>query len=144
MAKRPAADVGLADRFHRNGRLHAGEDPDFFQRRLHGQGVHHGGQHAHVVGAGALHPGLGQGCAAEDVAAADHHAHLHAGADDLGDLLGDRGQGLGVDAEAVAADARLSRQLQEDAFVARMGFGHGRVPAPSGLMDATYTEGAAR
>ena len=124
MTQRPATDVGLANRFHRDGGLDPGIDADLFQGRLHGQRVHDGGQHPHVVGARALHARLRQGGAAEDIAAADHDADLDTGPGDFGDLLGHRLQSLGIDAEAVAADARLARELQQDAFVARCGVRH--------------------
>ena len=58
---------------------------------LHGQRVHHGRQHAHVVGLGALHAGFDAPLAAPDVAAADDEADLHAQRDRglhfLGDLV---------------------------------------------------------
>ena len=52
--------------------------PDFSSADCMAERVHHGGQHAHVVGLGAFHAGRGAGDAAEDVAAADHDADLHA------------------------------------------------------------------
>ena len=73
--------------------------PALLQRRLHGQRVHHGRQHAHVVGLGAFHAGGGTGDAAEDVAAADHDADLHAHADHVADIGGDGADGVVVDAE---------------------------------------------
>jgi preprotein translocase subunit YajC len=53
---------------------------ELFQRVLHRQRVHHRGQHAHVVAGDPVHAAGGQAGAAEDVAAADHQADLHAGA----------------------------------------------------------------
>ena len=98
-----AADIGLADRGHRDRRLHPGGHAALLQRRLHGERVHHGGQHAHVVGLGAFHAGGGAGDAAEDVAAADHDADLHAHADHVADIGGDGADGVVV--EAVLAPA---------------------------------------
>ena len=52
--------------------------PRCLQRGLHRERIHDGGQHADIVGLGALHAGGGARYAAEDVAAADHDADLHA------------------------------------------------------------------
>ncbi len=84
-----AADVGLAHGHHRDRRQHARVAAEAFDRVLHGQRVHHRRQHAHVVGAGALHA-LGRALhAAEDVAAADDQAHFGARTGRLEHLRGD-------------------------------------------------------
>ena len=75
---RAPSDVRLGQLLHLDGALHAGEDPELLQRVLKRQRVDHRGQHAHVVGAGAVHAFGRGGDPAEDVAAADHHAHFHA------------------------------------------------------------------
>ena len=62
-----------------------------------------GAEHAHVVGARAVHAALGQFGAAEEVTAADDDGHFHFG-DRRGDLLGDVAYGVGVDAELAAAE----------------------------------------
>ncbi len=56
----------------RRGQVHA------LQRRLHGQRVHHGRQHAHVIGGGAVDALGGARQTAKDIAAADDHADLRA------------------------------------------------------------------
>ena len=56
---------------------------------LHGQRVHDRRQHAHVVGRCPLHPLRAALQAAEDIAAADHHADLNTEIVDLLDLAGD-------------------------------------------------------
>ena len=48
-------DVGLGDLSHGDGGLDAGGHPGLLNEVLKGQGVHDGSQHAHVVGAGAVH-----------------------------------------------------------------------------------------
>ena len=70
-------------------RLHPGLDALLLQEVLQREAVHHGAEHAHVVGAGPVHAALLQLGAAEEVAAADHHGDLHAAADHGGDLPGD-------------------------------------------------------
>ena len=48
-------DVGLGDLSHGDGGLDTGGHPRLLNEVLQGQGVHDGSQHAHVVGAGAVH-----------------------------------------------------------------------------------------
>ena len=60
--------------------------PCLLQEVLQGQAVHDGAEHAHVVGARAVHAALVQLGAAEVVAAADHDGHLGPAAHDVGDL----------------------------------------------------------
>ena len=49
MAHGAAADIGLTDLRHLDGRHDAGLDALFFERVLQGQGVDDGGEHAHMV-----------------------------------------------------------------------------------------------
>jgi hypothetical protein len=49
--------------------------PMTFQPVLDGERIHHGGEHAHVVGGTAVHAAGRPGDAAEDVARADHQAN---------------------------------------------------------------------
>ena len=127
-----AADIGFADGGHRDGGLHPGGNAAFLQRRLHGQRVHHRGQHAHVVRLGAFHAAGGAGDATKDVAAADHDADLHAHADDIADIGGDGADGVVVEAEFASAHQGLARQLQQDALVDRAVWHASRVPDDCG------------
>jgi hypothetical protein len=119
---------GSAILAHLDGGLHARRDAALLQGVLQGQGVHHRGEHAHVVGGGAVHPRGGAAQAAEDVAAADHEGELHAeGAPGVRELVGQQADGLGVEAEAALLGAeRLARHLQQDASVAEPRGGRGR------------------
>ena len=77
VALRAAADVGLANRTHRDGRLHPRLHTELLERVLHRERVHHGRQHAHVVAGRAVEP---PGCArnaAENIATTDHHSHFN-------------------------------------------------------------------
>ena len=96
--------VGLSDLSHGDGRLHPGDDSLFLQEVLKRKAVHHGAEHAHVVRAGAFHAALLKLRAPEEVAAADHHGHLHTAADDFGDLAGDLCHHIGVQAHRAAAE----------------------------------------
>src|SRR5699024_12807382 len=70
-------DVGLGDLRHRNRRLDPRVASQLLEEVLQRQAVHHGAEHAHVIGTGAVHAELGQFGAAEEVAAADDYAHYH-------------------------------------------------------------------
>ena len=95
-----------------NGALHARRRAEFFQRVLEREGIDDGGQHAHVIAGGALHAALAAAQAAKDVAAADHHDHLHAEFAHLADLLGHVLDRFGVDAVAGVAAEGLAAELE--------------------------------
>ena len=101
-------------------------DALLLERILKRQRVDHRGQHAHVVGGGAIHAARARGDAAEDVAAADDDGRLHAHRLDLADLAGDlRGNGR-IDAVALLAHEGFAGEFQEDAFVEARSGGHER------------------
>ena len=112
-----AADERLGDGAHLDGRRDARQHAAVLERVLQRERVDDRGEHAHVVGGGAVHA-LGAGReAAEQVAAADDDAGLDAELLDFGDVLGDlRGDG-GVDAELLLAHEGFAGQLQQDAAV---------------------------
>ena len=90
VADGPAPDVGLGDLGHLDRRLHPGGLAEALEGVLQGEGVDDRGQHAHVVGLGAVHAGAGAGHAPPDVAAADDDGDLDVEvAADLDDLAGD-------------------------------------------------------
>ncbi len=80
----------------------------------------HGGEHAHVVGGGAVHALGSAGEPAEDVASAHHHRDLIAAGDRFGDVAGQPVDDGDVDAIAVAAHQGLPGQLQEHPLVAEL------------------------
>ena len=114
VADRAAADVGLGDLGDRDRRLHARVDALLLERVLQRQRVEDGGEHAHVVGGGAVHARRGAGEAAEDVAGADDDRDLDAAIVDLADLARDRLHALEVGAVGEVAHQRLPRQLEQD------------------------------
>jgi tRNA dimethylallyltransferase len=121
-----AADIGLADLIHRNGRDDAGKDAQLFQRRLHRQRIHYGGQHSHIVGGRALHP-LRTSCkAAKDIAATDDHTNLNPQIAHRFHLGGDALHGGRMQAVTLIAHQRLARDFQHDAGVDGWGVGHGK------------------
>ena len=123
----PPPDVGLGHRPHLDGREHAGGHPRLLDGILQGQRVDHGGQHAHVVAGGPVHPARAGRDAAEDVAAPDDHRELDAQPHHLGELLGDAADDVGIDAVPLTTRQRLARDLEQDAPVrgSRAGDGHG-------------------
>ena len=88
-------DVRLGDLRHRDRRLHAHLRAGLLEEVLQGERVHDRAEHAHVVGAAAVHAALAEFGAAEEVAAADHDRDLDAVGvvrvlrGGLGDLLRD-------------------------------------------------------
>ena len=113
----PAADIGLRHLVHGNGAHYPGGHPGFLQGVLEGQGVDHGGQHAHVVGHGPVDP-LGAGFQApEDVAAAHHDADFHLQVNHVLDFPGDGSQGGGVQAEFLLPGQAFAAHLEEDAAI---------------------------
>jgi hypothetical protein len=124
-----AADVGLAHRFHRDGRLHTRGDLHPLQHRLHRQRVHHGREHAHVVSGGALDAFRRASKAPEDVAAADNETHLRAAADGLRYIGAHPVDRLDVDAVVLRAHQGFAGELQKYAGEPRPVMRH-LAPAP--------------
>jgi hypothetical protein len=108
VAQRLGPDVGLDDLLDVERRLHASLDAGLAQGILQGQRVHDRGEHAHVVGRGAVHAGCARRHPTKDVAAADDDSQLDAEPIDLGDLLTHLLDGLAVDAVAVATHQGLA------------------------------------
>src|SRR2546423_6846538 len=84
-----AAYERLGDLRDVDGREHARVHARLLQRVLQDDGVHHGGEHADVVGGGAIHIARALRDAAEDVAAADDYGDLDAQVAHVPDLPGD-------------------------------------------------------
>ena len=84
-------------------------DALLLERVLQRQRVDDRGQHAHVVGGGAVHAAGAGGDAAEDVAAADDDGRLDAERLDLGDVGGDARGDVGVDAVVARRPSGLRR-----------------------------------
>ena len=94
---------------------------------LQRQRVHHRRQHAHIVGGGAVDALGGAGKAAEDIAAADHHADFAAGLVGFRHIAGDAVDHVDIDAELAFAHQRLAGDLEQDPAVFRR-CGHKRFP----------------
>src|SRR5690606_13723595 len=103
----------LSDLSHLDRGLHAGGDSALLEEVLQGEAVHHGAEHAHVVGPTPVHAALGELCAAEEVAASDDDGALDALGDALGDLARHSGDDVGIDADGASAEC-FSGELQED------------------------------
>src|SRR5882724_1767163 len=117
---RAPADIGLAHRRHRDRGLDPRMHAQLFERVLHGERVHDGREHAHIVGRRALHALHRPGDAAEDVAAADHQADLDAHAIDGLNVAGNARHGFLVEAELLRSHQRFAGDLQEDAAIMRL------------------------
>ena len=126
VAQRLGADVGLNHLLDLERRLDPGRHARVAQRILQRQGVHDGGQHAHVVGGGTVHARGAERDPAEDVAPADHDRELGAHRHRLADLPHHARDRAAVDAVGVIPHEGLSGQLEQDALVGLGGFGHRR------------------
>jgi len=123
-----AADVVLAHVVDLDGAHHPALGAQLLQRVLHGQGIDHGGQHAHLVAGHAVHAARRQAGTTEDVAAPDHQAHFRARLARLDDFAGDAGDHGGIDAVILRPHQRLAGQFEQDAAIGE-GSGHGGVSA---------------
>ena len=83
-----AADVGLRHLLHRDGALHPGGHPSPLQAILERDRVHHGGQHADVVGRGPIHAGGTALETAKNVATTNHDGHFGVALHHLGHIGG--------------------------------------------------------
>ncbi len=112
-----AANVGLGDLIHED----RGHDPALhaalFKRVLQGDGVDDGGEHAHVVGADAVHFAGLLGHSAEDVASADDDGDLDAEFVDVGNFRCGFGHFFCVQTESAGARQGFARKLENDPFV---------------------------
>ena len=117
--QRLGAHIGLDHLVDGDGRHHTRRHAFLAHGVGQGQRVHHRGQHAHVVGGGAVHADGTAGHAAKDVAAADDHRHLDTQLRDLLHLPHHAHDGGAVDAVGVVAHQGFARQLQQDALVGR-------------------------
>ena len=79
-------DVRLGDLMHRDRRLHARRHAHALERVLQGERIDDGGQHAHVIGGGAIHAGFFVHLTAPNIAAAHHDRDRNTVAMNLGDL----------------------------------------------------------
>ncbi len=120
MPDRLAGDVRLGDLAHGDRGLHPGVDSLLLQEVLQRKAVQHGAEHAHVVGAAAVHAPLGQFRPPQEVAAADHDGDLDAFLGHPGDLPGEVADHVRVDAELTVAED-LTRELQQHPPVGRAG-----------------------
>ena len=101
-----------------------GHGPLALEGVLHRERVDHRREHAHVIGRDAVHAGFGKPRAADDVAAADHEAHLDAETEDFRDFACDSPDDDGVDAVLMIAEQRLAAQFQQYSTISRRALRH--------------------
>jgi hypothetical protein len=95
-----AANEGLGHVLHLDGALHPGGHVHRFEHRLHGERVHHGRQHAHVIARRPFDAAFTALNPAENVAPPDHHDHAHPQFAHLLDLPRDVMHGSRVNSQA--------------------------------------------
>ena len=105
------------------GGEHLGADAAGFEGIAHGQGVHHRGQHAHLVGATAVHALAATVLAAEEIPGTDDQGQFGAEIRELLEPLGGGDDGLWLDPAGRVALEDFATHLQEHAPEAEVG-GH--------------------
>ena len=118
------SDVGFGDFFDLQRRLHAHVDALLLEHIGDRHAVHRRGQHAHVVGTGALDVALAVFHAAPEVAAADDDAHLHTHVRALFDDVAHLGNDVEVEAEVLVARQRLAADLEQHALILELSHAH--------------------
>ena len=108
--------IELADGFHTDGGEHAVGHTLRTEGGGEGEAVDDRGAHAHLVAFHAVETFAGAAEAAEDVAAADDDAHLHAHFADLANLVGIFVETLGVDAVTLGTHEAFAAEFEENAF----------------------------
>jgi alpha-D-ribose 1-methylphosphonate 5-triphosphate diphosphatase PhnM len=87
--------------------------PGLFEEVLQGEGVHDRAQHAHVVGASAIHAALAEFGASKEVATTHDHGNV-----DLlgrfGNFLRERSYDIGIYSQGAAAKG-FAGEFEEDA-----------------------------
>ena len=92
MTDRATPDVILTDLVDLQRRHDAGMGADALESILESQRIDDRCQHPHVVAGDPIHSGPGKARAAENIAAANHDAQLHAESHDFFHLGGNAGQ----------------------------------------------------
>jgi hypothetical protein len=88
-----------------------------FDGVLHGERVHHRGEHAHVIGAGALHALRRALHAAENVSTADDKTHFGSGVHRVDNFTRHAFAGRLVDAVLALAHQRFAGDFQQHALI---------------------------
>ena len=102
---------------HGDGGEHLGFLADCLQSRREGEGVNHGGKHAHLVTLDAVEALGGSLHATEDVASANHDGHLHSRVGHGLDLSGVFLQALRIDAVMLLTHQRLPAEFQQYSLI---------------------------
>ena len=116
---RTTSDVRLGHLVHVDRCHHPRWHPCALERVLQREPVHRGGEHADVVGGGAIHSRRGASDSAEDVSTANNNSDLDAELTDAANLIGHEGNDGRVDSIRLFAEKRLAGELQEDPLVTR-------------------------
>ena len=110
--RRVAVDAG-GDRLHLDRALHDGGNSGGGEKVAQAEGVHHGREHAHIVGVDPVHAAGTAHHAAPDVAGADHERDFDALVHDFLDLPDHLADGFGIVAVILRALERLAADLEQ-------------------------------
>ena len=127
MPHRAPPDERFRNLRHRNGALHPRGRAQFFQRILERQRIDNRRQHPHVIARGAFNAAFTAAQPAKNIAAADHHDHLHPEVAHFANLLRHALHRIGVNANARFTTQHFTAQLEENPRIDRtfdFGFRH--------------------
>ena len=131
MSLRAAANVRLRDLFHADRRHHARVDVLLLEHVLHRERVDHGAEHAHVVGADAIHPHFRELRAAHDVAAADHDTDARPHRDDVLDLPSEAIEDVEIETGGALSGECFTGELEQHARILERRATPAITPAPA-------------
>ena len=126
MADGHPPDKGLGDILHFDRRLNPGGNAERLEHALDGEGIHHGGEHSHIIGGGPLHTALARAHPAPKISATYDHGDFQPRLVGLFDLFGQIFDNLrGNVVLATVPPQCLTAQLEDDTFeITGMGSGH--------------------
>src|SRR5580704_8188519 len=117
MPHRPAANIWLRHLVHKYRGHHSALHPALLKRILQCYRIHHGRQHAHVVGGHPVHFLRLLRHPAKEIASSHNDPDLHAQLVDITNLLRDLSDLYGIQSKPVRTRQRLSRKLQNNPLV---------------------------
>ncbi|MNC31180.1 hypothetical protein D3C75_794940 [compost metagenome] len=119
-----ATIIVIGNANHGDGRHDDRGNVGALKRVAHGQAIHYGRQHAHVVASDAVHAGCTERRATEQVATADYQTDLNTDADQLANFKRHAIQHFRVDPELFRAHQGLAAKFEQNAFIARLATTH--------------------
>src|SRR5690349_2446275 len=117
MPHRSTPNKSFCNLRHRDRRLHARLDAEFFHRVLQRERVDNSREHAHVIAGGAFDTLFTAGNAAENIAASDDDYDLHPELADFSDLPRRLLDSIGSNTGAALSSKGFAAEFEQDSAV---------------------------